>query len=101
MTAKPDSDTLPLVAHITRRQVLQAIGLAGGAAGAYGALHALGLIPRPLKTDGDPAGTEPARGNGQAVVILGAGLAGMTAAYELGKAGYRCQILEARQRAGG
>ncbi|MGH1560052.1 FAD-dependent oxidoreductase [Caulobacter segnis] len=35
------------------------------------------------------------------VVILGAGLAGMTAAYELSKAGYQVQVLEARSFAGG
>ncbi|HZZ34722.1 MAG TPA: flavin monoamine oxidase family protein [Caulobacteraceae bacterium] len=35
------------------------------------------------------------------VVILGAGLAGLTAAYELGKAGYEVQVLEAREFAGG
>ena len=35
------------------------------------------------------------------VIILGAGVAGMCAAYELGKHGYNCHILEARSRAGG
>ena len=35
------------------------------------------------------------------VVVVGAGLAGMCAAYELTKAGYDCEILEARDRAGG
>ena len=40
-------------------------------------------------------------GNGKRVLILGAGLAGMAAAYELGKLGYQCTILEARERAGG
>jgi monoamine oxidase len=40
-------------------------------------------------------------GNGKEIVILGAGLAGMAAAYELGKLGYKCTILEARERAGG
>lgn len=40
-------------------------------------------------------------GKGKKVVILGAGLAGLTAAYELGKLGYQCQILEARDFAGG
>ena len=40
-------------------------------------------------------------GRGTRVIILGAGIAGMTAAYELGKAGYDCVILEARARAGG
>jgi monoamine oxidase len=50
------------------------------------------------------AGAPPAltgSGKGKKVVILGAGLAGMTAAYELGKLGYECQVLEARAFAGG
>ncbi len=37
---------------------------------------------------------------GKHILILGAGLAGMAAAYELGKLGYRCTLLEARDRAG-
>ncbi len=41
-------------------------------------------------------------GEGKSVVILGAGLAGMTVAYELmKKGGYNITILEARDRAGG
>jgi monoamine oxidase len=40
-------------------------------------------------------------GKGKTVLILGAGLAGMTAAYELGKLGYTCQLIEARELAGG
>ena len=40
----------------------------------------------PLKLEGDPKGAS--------VIILGAGLAGMTAAYELGRAGYRVEVLE-------
>ena len=40
-------------------------------------------------------------GNGTTVVILGGGLAGMTAAYELNRLGYNCTILEATERAGG
>jgi monoamine oxidase len=35
------------------------------------------------------------------VVILGAGIAGLACAYELGKAGYDCTILEAQNRTGG
>jgi monoamine oxidase len=38
---------------------------------------------------------------GASVVVLGAGLAGMLAAYELNKAGYKVTILEYQQRAGG
>jgi monoamine oxidase len=38
---------------------------------------------------------------GASVLILGAGMAGMTAAYELRNAGYRVQVLEYNGRAGG
>ena len=40
-------------------------------------------------------------GKGKTVVILGAGLAGMTAAYEMSKLGYTCKLIEARAIAGG
>ncbi|WP_336652630.1 MULTISPECIES: flavin monoamine oxidase family protein [unclassified Leucobacter] len=35
------------------------------------------------------------------IVVIGAGLAGLTAAWELEKAGHRCTVLEARNRVGG
>jgi len=42
------------------------------------------------------------QGTGQGtVLVLGAGLAGMTAAYELGKAGYKVRVLEYNDRPGG
>jgi len=67
------------------------------AGGAYPAMMAMGLLPsapaHPFSLEGD--------GNGKEVLILGAGLSGMAAAYELGKIGYRCTILEARERVGG
>ena len=45
-------------------------------------------------------GTWPADiGNGKQVIILGGGIAGMTAAYELSLLGYECTILEATGRA--
>jgi len=40
-------------------------------------------------------------GRGKTVVILGAGLAGMTAAYEMSQRGYTCKVIEARGFAGG
>jgi monoamine oxidase len=39
--------------------------------------------------------------NGRWVLVLGAGLAGMTAALELREAGYDVQVLEYREKAGG
>jgi len=47
----------------------------------------------PIQLSGDPKGAT--------VLILGAGLAGMCAAYELRKAGYKVQILEYNDRPGG
>jgi monoamine oxidase len=40
-------------------------------------------------------------GNGKTVIILGAGIAGMSAAYELNTLGYQVTILEANGSAGG
>jgi len=60
-------------------------------------MMAMGFLPaapaHPFHLEGD--------GQGKQVIILGAGLTGMAAAYELGKLGYRCTILEARNRVGG
>jgi monoamine oxidase len=47
----------------------------------------------PIRLEGDPRGAS--------VLILGAGLAGMCAAYELRKAGYQVKILEYNDRPGG
>ncbi len=56
-----------------------------------------GLIPAAPAHAFRPEGS----GSGETVFDPWAGLAGMSAAYELGKLGYRCTILEARERAGG
>ncbi|MEV0996219.1 flavin monoamine oxidase family protein [Nonomuraea sp. NPDC050202] len=89
---------------LTRRGLLVGIGAAGGAGAMYAAMGALGLAP----AGQDKEYTPPRQGDftlsGRAsakVVIIGAGVAGLTAAYELGKAGYDCTLLEARQKPGG
>jgi monoamine oxidase len=82
---------------ITRRRFLRRVAAAGGGSLAYEAMTALGLLAAPSQTPFNLAG----RVRGVRVLILGAGLSGMTAAYELGKVGFDCRVLEARARSGG
>lgn len=86
------------MATMTRRAFFERLSRAGGVDPAYHLMVATGLIPEstyraPPRWQGN--------GGGKRIIILGAGLAGLTAAYELDKLGYDCQILEARERAGG
>ncbi len=60
---------------------------------------ALDLLARD-RQDGFKLEGRPAAGKNR-LVILGAGLAGLCAAYELGKLGYDCVVLEARGPAAG
>ncbi len=83
---------------LTRRRFLYKVAEAGGAAAVYQTMAAMGLMAIPPAYAGSP---ELAPGRGQSVIILGAGIAGMTAAYELSAVGYDCRILEARNRPGG
>jgi monoamine oxidase len=88
----------PATASLSRRSLFTLIGAAGGGAAMYQAMTSLGFAAEspyrgPVKLDGDPKGAS--------VIILGAGLAGMTAAFELGRAGYSVQILEYNARPGG
>ena len=86
--------------EISRRTLVELIGRIGGAATAYSALNMAGLLVTPTAHAAPPA-LKPGSGNGKRVAILGAGIAGLTSAYCLGRAGYQCTILEARTRSGG
>ena len=86
--------------QLTRRRLINLVGRAGGVAAAYSTMAAMGLLAAPAAHARAPVLARNS-GRGTRVIILGAGIAGMTAAYELGKAGYDCVILEARARAGG
>jgi monoamine oxidase len=84
--------------QIDRRRLFSMIGAAAGATVMYNAMATLGFAAQskyagPIKLQGDPKGAT--------VLILGAGVAGVTAALELRDAGYRVQILEYGERAGG
>jgi monoamine oxidase len=85
---------------ISRREFVRRVGILGGVGAAHVAMEALGLAPVPVSYAGPPS-LPPESGKGVKIVILGAGIAGLTAGYELRKAGYDVTILEARDRVGG
>jgi monoamine oxidase len=87
----------------TRRRFLETVGRVGGAAAVYESMVALGIVRVPDSAYADPLQIPDGAGNGQTIVILGAGVAGLTAAYELKKrnSGFNIVILEAQHRAGG
>src|SRR3954452_21130983 len=85
-------------APMSRRTLLNLIGTAAGGGAMYQAMASLGHAAEspytgPIRLDGDPKGAS--------VLILGAGLAGLVAALELRRAGYRVEVLEYQNRAGG
>jgi monoamine oxidase len=82
---------------LTRRGFLTRAAAAGGAVLVYEAMTGLGLLAAPAQTKFELSG----RVSNIRVLILGGGLAGLTTAYELGKVGYDCRVLEARARPGG
>jgi monoamine oxidase len=82
----------------TRRGFLRAIAAAGGYPATFLAMQALGLLPR---ASAEPLRLERGVRHRTRVVVLGAGMAGLSAAYELSRAGYLCTVIEARDRSGG
>ena len=84
---------------MTRRELLTGVGRAGGAGATFLLMQSLGLLPPPEAGAQPPLRLPPGRGT--SVTILGAGIAGLVAAHELNKAGYKCVVLEARERPGG
>jgi monoamine oxidase len=109
--------------RIARREFLTSIGKAVGGSAMLRAMLAMGIgttisacgsssaastqdppppAPRSPRPQSPRPGDWPADiGTGKSVVILGAGIAGMTAAMEMTRLGYTCTILEARSSAGG
>ena len=85
---------------LSRRQFLMRVGQAGGYGATFTMMQTLGLLPAPDAHAGERE-VKAVAGNGATVVILGGGIAGLVSAYELNKAGYRCTVLEPRQRPGG
>lgn len=83
---------------ISRRQLLHWIGVTAGATAMYQSMSALSFAS---ESNYDRNFTLSGAPKGSSILILGAGLAGMTAAYELRKAGYKVKVLEYNAKAGG
>src|SRR3979490_1195697 len=80
---------------VSRRDLLSLVGSVAGSAAMYQAMTSLGFASEtnykgPIKLEGDTKGAS--------VLVLGAGLAGMTAALELRAAGYKVRVLEFNRR---
>jgi monoamine oxidase len=92
----PPTETNTGSGPLTRRTFLEQFGLVGGSTLAMTAMRSWDLMaqagPRPVLSG---------RANGTRVVVLGAGVSGLTVGYELRKLGYDVKILEARDRVGG
>lgn len=82
---------------VSRREFLSLLGAAGGAGAALRAGAALGMLPAAAEA----AELDLSRGRPRRIAILGGGLSGLAAAYELGRAGHDCTVLEASHRCGG
>ena len=83
-----------------RRAFLTHVGRAGGYGAMFAAMQGLGLLPAAAERL-PPIPLATGLGRGKTVVVLGAGIAGLVAAYELRKAGFGVLVLEARDRPGG
>lgn len=89
-------DSTPL----TRRRFLEMVGAAGGAPAVYETMVALGMLAVPTAYAGPPdVSGKPAAGKN--IAVLGAGVAGLTAALRLAQAGAKVTVFEASERIGG
>jgi monoamine oxidase len=106
---------------MARREFLAAIGRAVGGSAMLRAMAAMGIgtsisacgsssaasapgtpsPPAPRPAAPRPGDWPENIGAGKSVVVLGAGIAGMTTAIEMARLGYTCTLLEARTSAGG
>jgi monoamine oxidase len=85
-------------AGATRRDFLAKAMAVGGSGFLLASMKAWGMD---IASTRDTPPMLQGSGKGKTIIILGAGHAGMTAAYEMSKVGYNCKVIEARAFAGG
>src|ERR1700691_4298004 len=85
---------------MTRRELVLRVGRAGGYGAAFSIMRSMGLLAAPPAVP-EALRITPSTGKGTKIAILGAGISGLVAAYEMGKAGFDCTVIEARDRPGG
>jgi monoamine oxidase len=83
---------------VNRREFLQRVTMLSGFEASTAGLQMLGLAPLAANAFPD---FSPEQGAGKHVAVLGAGIAGLVAAYQLERAGFKVTVLEARSRIGG
>ena len=86
---------------MTRRELIWRAAQAGGYSAAFMLMRSMDLLADPSQNVTTPFRLPPDAGKGTKVAIVGAGIAGLVAAYEMRKSGFDCTVLEARQRPGG
>ncbi|UAL11740.1 FAD-dependent oxidoreductase [Caulobacter segnis] len=84
---------------VSRRSLLSRAVALGGFAAGYAALQGLGLASTAHAQEAPDLPRD--LGRGRSSIILGAGIAGLVAAYELERAGFTVTVVEARERVGG
>jgi monoamine oxidase len=82
----------------TRRRFLLDVARSGGSV--FAAMTSLDLLAQDNGATWLPDDL-PRVGRGRKIAIIGAGAAGLSAAYELTRLGFKCSVLEARTRPGG
>jgi monoamine oxidase len=85
---------------VTRRELIWRAAQAGGYSAAFVLMRSMDLVAS-SEGPATPFQLAPSTGRGTKIAIVGAGVAGLIAAYELRRSGFDCTVLEARARPGG